>query len=271
MRASFSAGLTSVALAASLLAATPVVAADLGGYKGGSIKDGYMPAPTYSAGPCYVRSDVGYSWSRAPNAEFVGNAVDPVVYNATLDDGVFFEGGLGCGMGSRGLRGELTFGMREKRNFDGDVDIFVPAVGAIDPPIHTSLRTYTMMANGYYDLGKFGGFVPYVGAGIGFAYHKMGDVTIDDPATPNRIFGDDKLSFAWGLMAGVGYQVSDRAILDIGYRYIDLGAARATNADSAQAWNPRLEINDLRAHEVKVGLRYHFGGGTSEAVYAPVK
>jgi opacity protein-like surface antigen len=270
MRASISVGLTSVALAASLIATVPATAADLGGYRGGSVKDGYMPAPMYSAGPCYVRSDVGYSWSRSPTAELVGNGTDPTVRDATLDDGVFFEGGLGCGMGSRGLRGELVFGVRQKRSFDGDVDIVIQNV-PVDPPIHTSLRTYTMMANGYYDLGKFGGFVPYVGAGIGWAYHKMGDVTIDDPSTPNRIFGDDKLSFAWSLMAGVGYQVSERAILDIGYRYIDLGSARATNADSAQAWNPRLEIDDQRAHELKIGLRYHFGGGVADAAYAPVK
>ena len=39
----------------------------------------------------------------------------------------------------------------------------------------------------------------YDRAGIGFAYHKMGDVTIDHPASPNPQLGEDKLAFAWSL------------------------------------------------------------------------
>ena len=36
--------------------------------------------------------------------------------------------------------------------------------------------------------------------------------------------------------------------------------------------NPRLEIEDQRAHEFKIGLRYHFGqAGHAEAAYAPMK
>ena len=133
-----------------------------------------------------------------------------------------------------------------------------------------------MMFNGYYDFGKHHGFVPYVGAGIGWAYHKMGDVTSDlsGPGCGNCVqFGDEKLSFAWSLMAGVGYQVTDRAILDFGYRYIDLGLARSLHNDSNLGWNPRLEVDDQRAHEFKVGLRYHFGSSDccAQTAYAPMK
>ena len=249
----------------------PAAAADLGR---GSMKDGYIPEPPPMpsiAGPCYLRSDVGYSWSRDPSAEYVGNAVDPVVRTPSLDNGYLFEGGLGCGMGSRGLRAEMMLGARESRKFAGDVDIVIAGL-PVDPPIHTTLKSYTMMFNGYYDLGKFGGFVPYVGAGIGFAYHKMGDVTIDHPASPNPQLGEDKLAFAWSLMAGVGYQLTDRAVLDVGYRYIDMGSARSSHGDVVMAWNPRLEMDDLSAHEFKVGLRYHLGTSNCCAQqYAPMK
>ena len=59
-------------------------------------------------------------------------------------------------------------------------------------------------------------------------------------------------------MAGVAYQLSERAILDIGYRYIDLGSVRS-GSDAVLA---RLEVDDMRAHEIKIGLRYHFGSST---------
>ena len=276
MKFTMKAGLASAALAVAACLA-PVSAADLGGYqRGGSIKDGYAaPAPAYSAaGPCYFRADTGYSWSQSPSAEWVGNAADPKVTNPSLSDGGFFEGGIGCAMGSRGFRAEMVLGARETKKFHGDVQVVPPGGGPpIDPLMQSSVKTYTMMFNAFHDLGKVGGFVPYVGAGAGWAYHKVGSITIADPSTPNTIFGDEKLSFAWSLMAGVGYQISDRAILDIGYRFIDLGLARGSNYDNTfGAYNPRLEIDDQRAHEFKIGLRYHFGTDCcAQTAYAPMK
>jgi opacity protein-like surface antigen len=273
MNVSLKAGLAAVALA--IAACTPVIAADLGG----SIKDGYGAAPGYAqpaapVGPCYFRSDVGYSWSRTPDATYVGN-VDPTVYGESMSNGGLIEAGLGCAMGSRGFRAEMMLGAREERTFKGHYTDFTPVV-PVDPTLTTHVKSYTMMFNAYRDLGKMGGFVPYVGAGIGWAYHKVGDVTSDFNGGCGGCvqFGEDKLSFAWALMAGVGYQISDRAILDIGYRYIDMGLARSSHADSNLGWNPRLEIDDQRAHEIKIGLRYHFGTDCCSAqpvAYAPMK
>lgn len=270
MKTTLKAGLATAALAVACWT-TPALSADLGP---GSIKDGPAYAPAYApvaAGPCYFRSDVGYSWSNGPTADYVGNAVSPTVRGADLENGFLFEGGLGCGSGSRGFRGELMLGIREQRKFNGDVDIVLGGL-PVDPPIHTTVKSYTMMFNAYYDLGKIGGMVPYVGAGLGWAYHRMGEVHIEHALSPNPQYGEDKLSFAWALMAGVGYQISDRAILDVGYRYIDMGSARSSHGDTQLAWNPRLEIDDMTAHEFKVGLRYHFGGGCCDApAYAPMK
>lgn len=272
MNFTLKAGLASAALAVAACFGA-AHAADLGYSSRGSIKDGYAPvAPVYgaapsAAGPCYFRADTGYSWSRDPDATWVGN-FDPNVYNATLGNGSFIEAGLGCSMGSRGLRAEMVLGTRQSRDFHGDVNVF--AVG--DPPMVTNVKSYTMMFNVYHDFGKFGGFVPYVGAGAGWAYHKMDDVKVADWAMPGTIYGEDKVSFAWSLMAGVGYQLTDRAILDVGYRYIDMGMARSSNADNLFAWNPRLEIDDQRAHEIKIGIRYHFGSDCcAQTAYAPMK
>ena len=71
-----------------------------------------------------------------------------------------------------------------------------------------------------------------------------------------------ELLVAWSLMAGVGYQISDRITLDIGYRYIDLGKVQSSRVDSTgYSLNPHFRLDDLTAHEFKVGLRFAFGGG----------
>ena len=322
------AGVASAALAFAALVPAPASAADLGGYRG-SLKDGFAgPLPVIqqgSAGPCYFRGDVGYSWSNTPTlswpvnnqsadynfnsdgtAKTAGLAADPKpanflssstfvtdqVANATAENTWLAEGGVGCGWGgSRGVRIEAVLGMHGSKNITGEPGFFSNTVtpytvGAVVPPVpvpyggpvdplHTSLKSYTLMLNAYKDLGNFGGFVPYVGAGVGAAYHQLSDVYFTgNPNLTNVIHGNNDLSFAWSLMAGVGYQISDRAIIDVGYRYIDLGKISSQRSDSAGFVNPAVRLDDITAHEVKVGLRYSFGGGNeccAVAEHAPLK
>lgn len=221
-----------------------VKAADLGG---GSLKDKGWPAGQSAVGPCYLRADLGHAWSQGPDSQFAGN-FDPGMGAQALKDVWFAEAGVGCGSGSRGLRGDVTFGIRESADFRGDYT----APGPVAGELRADVTTYTTMFNGYYDFGNMNGVVPYIGAGVGFAYHHMGDVTSN--LVPGALPGDDKVSFAWALMAGFGYQLTDRAILDVGYRYIDLGSAQSSSFGGA-----RLEVDDMRAHEIKIGLRYHLG------------
>lgn len=271
------------------------------------------PMPEVSrgpAGPCYFRADIGYSLSRDPDVKWPVNngSFDPVtgdtnangvidaneitytyvgdaVSNVSMENTWLAEAGVGCGTGSRGFRGEVAFGYRGDRKLDGEPLIYNPGPtpgdpvpgyippGDLDDPLHTSLTTYTLMLNVYKDLGNYAGFTPYVGAGIGAAYHIVDQTYFTgNPALTNRIEGDRDLAFAWALMAGVGYQVSDRAILDFGYRYIDMGKANSGRVDSAGFVNPRVQIDDIAAHEFKVGLRYHFGQSDCCAVaHQPMK
>lgn len=263
----------------------------------------YMRPVSAGAGPCYFRADVGYSISSDPQIKWpvnnVTNTYAAGTTQADIDAGIatpvsttttyvgdavsgtsagnswFGEAGFGCGSGSRGFRAELMLGMRGGRDIDGqpanfEVRQVVPAlpdvvVAPTDDPLHTSLRSYTAMLNIYKDLGNYGGFTPYVGAGIGVAYNKLSEVYFTgNPNLTNRIRGNSDLSFAWSLMAGVGYQVSERAILDLGYRFIDMGSISSGRADSGGFVNPAVDIDKLYAHEIKIGLRYHFGGGSAQ-------
>ena len=283
------AGIASAALIIAAVTAGPASAADLGGYRGGSIKDTYVqPMPEVSrgpAGPCYFRADVGYSAST--DADITWAQTDPVTHDfltdqvTTLDSGNswFGEAGAGCGSGARGLRGELMLGYHGSRDVSGEPATAwyqpagAPPVAPEADPLHTSITSYTMMLNAYKDLGTFGNLTPYVGAGVGMAYNKMDDVYFTgNPALVNKIKGDSELSFAWSLMAGVGYRVSDRATLDIGYRYFDMGDASSETIDNTLNYNPRVNIDDITAHEIKVGLRYNFGGADCCATqYVPMK
>lgn len=263
-------------LAGALLLPLPAGAADLPNWGGGSMKDSFGPAMQPSAGPCYLRGDVGYSWSSDPEVNWLvtrnNNFLTDDVTNVSMDGSWLVEGGAGCGSGSRGLRGEVAVGWRGDRDLSGEPGFWVPpgGVAGIDP-LHTSVESVTLMFNGYYDLGNFRGFVPYVGAGIGVAMHDMGYLEIDHPASPNLQHGDTKVDLAWSVMAGIGYQISSNAVLDIGYRYIDLGSAQSSQGDIVQAMNPKLVVDDMTSHEVKIGLRYHFGSSSNCCAYAPMK
>lgn len=219
------------------------------------------PEPVYvapsAAFNCYVRADVGYSW----DIDGFDGDYNGATTGNDIDDGYFLETGIGCGNPSlRGFRAEVVFGYRDER----DIVAVPPQPPVPNDPLFTDVETYTLMANFYYDFGNFSGFIPYVGAGIGFAYHQMGDV-VCAPEVPGFCnpaavqAGDEDLHFAWSLMAGVGYEVSDRVIVDVGYRYIDLGDVSSERADSFFFVNPFFNVDDLRNHEIKAGVRYRFG------------
>lgn len=269
-------------LAASL-AVVPASAADLGGWGRGSIKDDYAAPARSAASPCYFRADTGYSWSNAPTLRW--SAWNPPagynekVTSSNMDDTWTGGVGLGCGSGSRGFRYEAMLGYHGQRGIEGRTSPYQQNFGAtpIVSPIHSAVTTYTGMVNGYFDLGNFRGVVPYIGAGVGLAYHQMDEYQItaapSSPLVPYKIHGDNDLTLAWSLMTGFAYQISERAILDFGYRYIDFGRASTARHDVfAQGNLSRLSVDDMTAHEIKIGLRYHLGSdGCCAAQYAPMK
>lgn len=257
-------GLVTAALAATASLSAPAFAADL---YGGSIKD--APVVVSSPGHCYFRGDVGYSWSSSPEVKWTvtdpvtGLFVTDAVTGVNIGNTWLVEGGVGCGSGLRGVRGEFMIGYHGRRNIDGTPGPWNPAtVPPTADPLHTSVTTTTLMFNGYYDIARFDRFTPYVGAGVGLAYNKTGGVSFTaNPALTNVIEGDNRWSLAWSLMAGVGVQLTERTTLDIGYRYLDMGKAEFGIIDNLGFANPKVRIDDLAAHEFKVGLRFAFGGG----------
>lgn len=136
----------------------------------------------------------------------------------------------------------------------------------------SKLSHWNLMANAYVDLGNWGGLSPYIGAGVGVSNSvTSGSVNYTivptgapyvapiDPLTLlpiSPVVNRAKASkgsnqFAWNVMAGVGYSVSDHAVIDLGYRYLNMGHFTGV-VDSTGA----IAKKQLTSHEVRIGVRY---------------
>lgn len=98
------------------------------------------------------------------------------------------------------------------------------------------------LASLYWDVITVAGFTPYVGAGAGFAV-----TSFDLPSAFTAARTD--WGFAFALAAGVSYAFSEALSLDLGYRYVNLGAR------DLSVLAP-LETGTITAHQIRLGLRY---------------
>jgi opacity protein-like surface antigen len=209
----------------------------------------------------YWRVDSGYSWSKDAgisdknfplNGIICGNAACTVPGQLNdLDNSLI----LGAGVGYRfdpNLRGDVTLGYRGYYKLRG-VDAGVPATS-----FSADVKSWLGLLNGYYDFPVGGSWMPYLGAGIGFARNKVDSVTGTGGGITASVPGGTKTEFAWALMAGVSYPLNAGMTLDIGYRYLDAGRAETDfGAVSPAVFGTYSGASGkLRAHELAVGLRF---------------
>ena len=242
-----------------------VLAADLGNYGGGSIKDGpMMAAPAAAGAALYFRFDGTHSSYDTPivteNDQF--DLID-----ASIDSNWGFGGGVGLYFG-RGFRGDLTIDRLAESDVTADL---------ADPLAHLpglrsfGLKSTVALANLYYDFDMGHRFTPYVGVGLGFTRNKTSDGTVTDPCgcLTGTIEGDSDTHVAGAAMAGFQIKLRDRLSFDAGYRFLYLGEAAtgpvtatytADNATNGHltgdvvSQDPKVE--DIHAHQFRLGLRY---------------
>lgn len=101
------------------------------------------------------------------------------------------------------------------------------------------------LASVYWDIVTFAGVTPYVGGGAGFAID-----SISPPAAFPSPGADWR--FAWTLGAGLSYALSSAWTIDLGYRYVSLGAPDLPGV-------PGVGIDALGAHQLRIGVRYSLG------------
>ena len=237
-------------------------------------------------GPCYVRADIGYGWAAGDHAVATTSLANylptsGIVRSPDFDGSWFGEIGFGCSLvrqahysGSikdagyttttpTGLRGDITFGFHTTRDFKGvptDALVPPPAPVPVPPvvppppidPVHAKLQTNTLMFNAYYDLPQLHAFTPYVGAGIGMAFHDLHGITFTNGFV-QRVPDKSTTNLAWSLMAGVSTDIGRGMKLDIGYRYLNMGDVAASNP----AVGYQVKINDVSEHQLKLGVHAH--------------
>lgn len=79
------------------------------------------------------------------------------------------------------------------------------------------------MVNGYYDFYNSMVFIFYISVGVGFVYVKLSNNIIFVGFGINEILFVLKNNFVWGVGIGVKYVVIDNIMIDVSYKYINVG------------------------------------------------
>ena len=227
-----------------------------------------MAGPTYAqsskVGP-FVRAEAGFS--KAVNPHFRDdNPSSPNCFllpaSGTTCTGELDKLGngttVGVGVGYRfpgGIRADVSYNRRSGLNLSG-VD---PAGSSFDPPV----KTDTVMFNGTFDIPvKLGPVSPYIGLGIGRTKNDMKPINWADGASSGTLTGGKKNDTAWQFTLGGDIDLSSGWVLELAYRYTDLGKI-VKNAGPDQAGSffgpgsvTGSATGKLRTNELLVAVRF---------------
>jgi opacity protein-like surface antigen len=195
--------------------------------------------PSMDLAGWYLRADIGYRNTT------INGATTTVGFPVPTDNHLSnsFAGGVGAGFKWRQIRTDLTadYGAMDYTGTGGGADA------------RARIQTITGLANAYYDIGTWWGVTPYVGAGAGFAHVRVSDYRSVTTPPLSNVGSFARYNFAWALMAGMNYQFLRNLNVDLGYRFLDQGAAEtATDASGS------LMLKNLRSHELRIGLRWMY-------------
>lgn len=220
----------------------------------------YEPEPV-DMGGWYIRGDVDYHWSNYRGGNYI--TYGPPPGTGTFDFGELRGAwSVGAGVGyqvNRYLRTDLTLDYLASSKFNGQTSGFCGGVActSVDTSAYKALL---MLANAYVELGTWHKITPYVGAGIGGAHVSWDDLNNTAGGITTIHAGSSNWRFAWALMAGASYCLTDNLKLDAGYRYTNVAGGRMFEYASGVA--PGFD-EGFDIHEARLGLRYQFGGQSS--------
>ena len=278
-------GMTSLAQAADLLPPPP------------PMEPPPVAAPEFTG--WYLRGDVGVAVQNSqttlainPNP-LIGLPADAFnsFYNPTISASELFDVGVGYQI-NNWLRFDVTGEYRGGAHFQALEQVAIPSIGYQNADFYRGdLSSIIGLVNGYVDIGTWYGITPFVGAGVGVAQNKLSGVTDAGGFTypgnglgfpTGGYFSDaSKTSFAWALMAGLDFNVTQNLKLELGYRYLDYGkftsgGSHCFNGTGANGGfsvancggsaNVLSSTKDLTSSDFRLGLRWAF---TDTPLYTP--
>ena len=209
-------------------------------------------------GGWYIRGDLGGHWAEFGEAEYItyGGTGGTDILEGDLKGAFSLGGGVGYQINDY-FRTDLTADYWFDADFEGS-----SSGGATRDT--SSMSAFLLLANAYVDLGTYGGFTPYIGAGIGGAHIKWDNLTNVPPGAEHE--GASGWRFAAAAMVGASYCVSKKLKLDAGYRFTHIEGGRMFERVGTE---PGPGFDDgFDVHEVRAGLRYALGGN-SNGCYEP--
>ncbi|MCR4269210.1 outer membrane protein [Nitratireductor sp. ZSWI3] len=231
-----------------------------------------LPVAEPAFGGWYIRGDIDYHWSKLRGTEYITYGCCGNVAPGTDDfDTTKLKGALSLGAGvgyqiNRYLRTDLTGDYWFKSDFEGTTSGICGGVACTSTDV-SAYSALLLLANAYVDLGTYHGVTPYVGAGIGGAYVMWDDLENVISGGPTVVHkGSSNWRFAYALMAGASYCLTENLNLDIGYRFTHINGGRMFEYAAGVA--PGFD-KGINVHEARAGLRYQFGPGNANCAPAP--
>jgi opacity protein-like surface antigen len=235
----------------------------------------------------YVRGDIAYAQETYPNIPLssISDSIPPV---GSIPS-VLNTYSAGAGMGykvNNWFRTDLILDYRSQIHTVGisstNCQVVLPdvitGIPTSTPEIcnghfDTERHRWDLLANGYFDLGTWDGFTPYIGTGAGVTWTRSNQsvnftygnglpcyAICGFPTAPAGTFiftdfdrNQSKMTyhFAWAAMAGLAIAMTDHAQLDVGYRFLDLGPITGLSSVTGTPVTQRVRVNEVRA-----GVRY---------------
>ena len=227
------------------------------------------PPPMDFGGGWYLRGDVGVGANQlsdfrstlAPVNAAGGGAPAIATAYTSIGDSALFGAGVGYQF-NHWLRADVSGEYRTSAAYRAGETYTQSCPGDFCLDAYTSNNQTTLfLANGYFDLGTWRGVTPYVGAGIGAAFHTFGgisDLGIGQGYSTDR----SQTNFAWAVMGGLAFNVTPNLKIDLGYRYVDMGRLTSNPIACTQLSGCFFETQSYHSasHDVRLGFRYAFGG-----------
>jgi opacity protein-like surface antigen len=193
----------------------------------------------------YIRGDAAWAFEKDPVlSPDAGYSSTQIKNNWSADLGAGYKF-------NNWFRGDLTLGLF------GSQPISVggaPYTGSTPYVTGGELKKYVLLLNGYVDLGTWYGITPFVGVGVGGA-DIINSVNVVSTSASAFTASNQKYNFAWALMAGAAYNLSENATVELGYRYVNLG-----NSAGGTSFSGVASSKNLSAQEIRLGVRYLVDG-----------
>ena len=186
----------------------------------------------------YVSANVGPSWLRESsfNGRVPAIRIDSEV---EFDTGIHLGAALGYDFGT--VRVEAEFGYRS-HEYEEMRNIKLNGTPVADVSADGDLDAYTVLVNGFYDVDTGTRWTPYLGGGVGLVVLDVRDLFVAGIVRGS----DDDTVFAYQAAGGLGYDLSDRFVADLSYRFVGTSDPDFPGSEA------------VHSHSLLAAIRYSF-------------